>query len=130
MPGEPPVEQGDAIRSLAALVTAVLDTDLPTVRAIGENLTAQLAVNCPGARGIEGALRAELRFDPVGLAEIAAMTGETAQLINYLMGTPGAPAPVRLARMKVWRRSEFVVWWSSIGREVSWTDAPMGEDKQ
>ena len=114
----------DVIGDLAAIVAAVLDGDLPAAVARGENLAARLGATWPGAIGVEGALRAELRFDPVGLAEIAAMTGETAQLLNYLMGTPGAPQPVHLARMKVWRRSDVVVWWGSIGREVFWTDAP------
>lgn len=47
-------------------------------------------------------------FDPVGLAEIAAMTDPpmSAQLARYVMGRASAPKPVQLARLKVWRRSE------------------------
>lgn len=54
-------------------------------------------------------------FDPVGIAEIAAMTGDSKQNLNYLMNLPGAPEPVELARMKVWRKSEVVQYLGKIG---------------
>jgi hypothetical protein len=126
-------ECNDAIGYLAAIVAAALGGDLAAARARSADLEALLAAKWPGARGVGGGLRAELRFDPVGLAEIAAMTGETAQNINYLMGastSPPPPRPVQLARMKVWRRSEVVVWWSSIGREVFWTDTPEPREEE
>jgi predicted DNA-binding transcriptional regulator AlpA len=90
---------------------------------ISLRLTGNATVT-PAVLAVTPALRRALRFDPVGLAEISAMTGETAQNLNYLMGGPGVPRPVQLARMKVWRRSEAAAWWASIGREVSWTDTP------
>lgn len=51
-------------------------------------------------------------FDPAGLAEIAALTDPpmSTQLADYIMGAPGAPEPVQLARMKVWRLSEAAAW--------------------
>ena len=93
-------------------------------------------------RELEELLPDDGRFDPVGLREISAMTGESTANLNYLMssapmsngtviqrpaGSPPPPRPVQLARMKVWRRSEVAVWWAAIGREVSWTDSPEGE---
>jgi hypothetical protein len=47
-------------------------------------------------------------FDPVMLAEIAAMTDPpmSRQLAAWLMRRPGAPAGVRLARGTVYRRAE------------------------
>lgn len=114
----------DLIGNLAALVAAVLDGDMPEAGTLAGHLTMRLGATRPAVAGVEAELRAALRFDPAGLAEITAMTGETKQSLNYLMGAPGSPRPVHLARMKVWRRSEVAVWWASIGREVSWTDTP------
>jgi hypothetical protein len=53
-------------------------------------------------------------FDPVGLAEIAAITGDTQMNVDYLMGRPGAPEPVELARGKVWRESEVRAYFGAI----------------
>jgi predicted DNA-binding transcriptional regulator AlpA len=106
------------IRHLTAVVVAALDGDLPAARADAEGIVVLLGV---GVNEFDAALRVALRFDPVGLAEVAEMTGESKQLLDYLLRGPGAPRPVHLARMKVWRRSEIVVWWASLGRELSWT---------
>ena len=115
----------DLVGHLAVVVAAVLAGYAPAARSTAY-LTARLSGDSPA---VEAGLRAALRFDPAGLAEIKAMTGESVQNLNYLMGSPGAPRPVQLARMKVWRRSEVAVWWASIGREVSWTDTP-GEERR
>jgi predicted DNA-binding transcriptional regulator AlpA len=103
-------DDDDLIGLLAGLVAAVLAGDLVVARSRARRIAAQLP---PGAE-----LRAAV-FDPVGLAEIAAWTGESKQNLNYLMGSASAPEPVRLARMKVWRQSEVGDWWSSMGREIA-----------
>ena len=113
------------IGRLAALVAAVLACDQVSPGLYAGDVCARLDLGQDADAGeVHAALRAALRFDPVALAEIAQMTGESTANLNYLMSAPGSPRPVRLARMKVWRRSEVVVWWASIGREVAWTDAP------
>jgi len=106
------------IRHLTAVVVAALAGDHPAAQADANGLRVLLGV---GPLEFADALRVALRFDPVGLAEIAEMTGESKQLLDYLLRGHGAPRSVQLARMKVWRRSEVAVWWASIGREVSWT---------
>jgi hypothetical protein len=115
----------DLIGHLATIAAAVLNGQLPAARAAAADLAALLDLELLGA-DLAAEVRMALRFDPVGLAEISAMTGESKQNLNYLMAGSGVPAPVRLARMKVWRRQAVVVWWASIGREVSWTDEPAG----
>ena len=130
--------EDDMIGHIAVVVAAAL-----TGRTPGARSTAYLTSRLGGDRlTVEAELREALRFDPVGLAEIAVMTGQSKQNLKYLMssapmsngtviqrpaGSPPPPRPVQLARMKVWRRSEVAVWWAAIGREVSWTDAPEGE---
>jgi predicted DNA-binding transcriptional regulator AlpA len=118
------VAERDIIGQLAALVAAVLDADDVSAALHAADIRSRWT-----GRWVEAGLRRALDFDPaargfdpVGLAEIAQMTGESVQNLNYLMGAAGAPQPVRLARMKVWRRSEVARWWASIGREVAWTD--------
>jgi hypothetical protein len=53
-------------------------------------------------------------FDPVGIGEIAEMIGESPQTAEYLMGLPGAPVPVPLRRMKVWRASEVRAYFAAM----------------
>jgi predicted DNA-binding transcriptional regulator AlpA len=125
-----PDRDTDMIGQLAALVVAVLARDHAAAEARAGEIGSRLGTREdaePGA--VHAALRAALRFDPVALAEIAEMTGESTANLNYLLSAPGSPRPVRLARMKVWRRSEVVVWWGSIGREVTWTDTPGQADR-
>jgi hypothetical protein len=118
-------DRDDMIGDLAALVAAVLAGDLAAARARGGDLTSRLGTAGGDAGAVEAALRRALQFDPVGLAEISKMTGETIQNLNYLMNVPEAPAPAaRLARMKVWRRGDVVRFFESMGRPVSWTDTP------
>lgn len=64
-------------------------------------------------------------FDPVGIGEIALMIGESKQNTRYIMDRevhPGAPEPVTLLRMKVWRQSEVVRYLRSVGRTVTLPD--------
>jgi hypothetical protein len=67
-------------------------------------------------------------FDPVGLAEIAAMTDPpvSAQHARYVMGLEGAPEPVALARMKVWRRSEVAPYLDAYAARLAagWRPVP------
>jgi predicted DNA-binding transcriptional regulator AlpA len=114
----------DMIGQLAALVVAAYTRDSERAGVVAGEIGSRLGLagEDPDAGEVHAALRAALRFDPVALAEIAGMTGESTANLNYLMSAPGSPRPVRLARMKVWRRSEVAVWWASIGREVTWTD--------
>jgi predicted DNA-binding transcriptional regulator AlpA len=114
-------ENEDLIGRLAELVAAVLAGDQVSAGVHAGDVSLRLDAR---EALVEPALRRVLRFDPVGLAEISAMTGESVQNLNYLMREWDPPPPVRLARMKVWRRSEVAVWWASIGREVTWTDTP------
>jgi len=127
--------EDDMIGHIAVVVAAAL-----TGRTPGARSAAYLTSRLGGDRlTVEAELREALRFDPVGLAEIAVMTGQSKQNLNYLLadvpvsngrmierpaGSPEPPVPVRLARMKVWRRSQVAVWWAACGRE---TDAPEGE---
>lgn len=100
-------ERDELISDLAALIVAVLSQmeAAAWVRIVA--LASRLGVGEDDDQGaVEAALRRALAFDPVGLAEIAAMTGDSTANLNYLMNLAEAPAPVRLARMKVWRRSE------------------------
>jgi predicted DNA-binding transcriptional regulator AlpA len=113
----------DLIGRIAALVAAALACDQVSPGLYAGDVCARLGLGGDADAGeVHAALRAALRFDPVALAEIAEMTGESTANLNYLLSAPGSPRPVRLARMKVWRRSEVAVWWASIGREVAWTD--------
>jgi predicted DNA-binding transcriptional regulator AlpA len=114
----------DLIGRLAALVVAAYTRDSERAGMVAGDVCARLGLawDETEAGEVHAALRAALRFDPVALAEIAGMTGESTANLNYLLSAPGSPRPVRLARMKVWRRSEVVVWWASIGRKVTWTD--------
>jgi len=65
-------------------------------------------------------------FDPVGLAEIAAMTSPpmSKQLARYVMGQEGAPKPRRLSRMKVWRRSEVIPYLREAGKKLAGDPPP------
>lgn len=58
-------------------------------------------------------------FDPVGLAEIAEMIGESKQNTRYIMDRdvhPAAPEPKVLARGKVWPRAEVIRYLRAAGR--------------
>ncbi len=70
-------------------------------------------------------------FDPVGLAEIAAMIGESKQNTRYIMDRRvhrEAPAAVPLARGKVWKRTEVVKYLRAAGRQVTEPGASPGMD--
>lgn len=126
-------DRDDMIRGLAALVAAVLAGDRAAARARGGDLASRLGLSGAGELGAaEAALLTALRFDPVGLIEIAAMTGDSPQSVNYLLGLPGAPEPVALARGKVWRESEVVPYFAGIddrgpsGRRLARTEGRGG----
>lgn len=109
-------DRDDMIRGLAALVAAVLAGDRAAARARGGDLASLLGLSGVGDLGaVEAALLTALRFDPVGLIEIAAMTGDSPQSVNYLMGLPGAPEPAQLARGKVWPRQPVAEYFARIG---------------
>lgn len=106
-------ERDDMISALAALVTAVRDGARAAALAGARDLASRLGDG--DAAEVEAELRAALRFDPVGLAEIGRLTTDSAANLHYLMNLPGAPEPVRLARMKVWRQSDVVPYLAQIG---------------
>jgi hypothetical protein len=103
------------IGRLAALVAAVLDGDQVSAGAYAGDVCLWVTGAAGSPDAVEAGLLAALRFDPVGIAEIAEMAGESKQNANHLMGLPGAPAAVQLSRGKVWRAAEVRAFLTALG---------------